>query len=219
MMDDLDDNWCLATGMGDYPADRNHADLFSRGGFPKVQPYYGRMTDVYALRDEVKPYIRSYFNAIPSLLSLENLSFWEHFHNTGGWNKTHETGGFLHHTRTMLVMERGPELWLAPFVTNQWLQDGMTIHVQHAPTQFGEVSYRIKSSVAHGYIEANVTAPTRKAPKRQAPPAIVVRLRHPEGKPMRSVSVNGQAHTDFDPARECVRVVPQGGAIWIVARY
>ena len=214
MMDDLEDNWCLATGMCDYPGDKNHADWFSRGGFPKVQPYYGRMTDVYALRDEVKPYIRSYFNAIPSLLSLENLSFWEHFHNTGGWNKTHETGGFLHQTRTMFVMERGKKLWLAPFVTNQWLQDGLVVHVHHAPTQFGDVSYRIKSSVAAGTIEAEINPPTRKAPD-----AIVIRLRHPEGKPMRSVTVNGHEHTDFDAAHEWVRVAPQSGAIRIIARY
>jgi len=85
---------------------------------------------------------------------------------------------------------------------------------RHAPTQFGEVSYRIKSSVASGTIEAEIGPPARKTPD-----VIIIRLRHPEGKPMRSVTVNGQAHADFDAARETVRVVPTGEAIRIVATY
>jgi len=213
-MDDLEDHWCLETGMGDYPADKNHKDWFDLGGFAKIQPYYGRMPQVYALRDEVKPFVRSYFNAIPSLLGSEVLSFWEHFHNTGGWNKTHETGSFLQQTRTMFVMERGKELWLAPFVTNQWMGDGMTVEISNAPTTFGEVSYRIRSFANQGFIEAHVHAPSR-----QTPEAIVVRLRHPEGKRMQSATVNGKPWTDFDPAREIVRVGGVGGDITVRANY
>jgi hypothetical protein len=66
------------------------------------------------VRDDVKPCIRSYFNALSSLLNEETLSFWKHFHNGGGWNKTHETGWFLCQTAIMFAMERGDELWLAP---------------------------------------------------------------------------------------------------------
>ena len=126
MMDYLEESQFLRTGMGDYPEAKNRQDPYNFGGFGKVQPYYGRFAEVYAGRDDVKPFIRAYFNAIPSLLSLENLSFWEHFHNTAGWNKTHETGWFLCQSRIMLVMERGDELWLAPFATSQWFKDGRT---------------------------------------------------------------------------------------------
>ena len=41
-------------------------------------------------------------------------------------------------------MERGDELWLAPFVTNNWLKDGMTIAVRNAPTKFGKINYTLK---------------------------------------------------------------------------
>ena len=87
------------------------------------------------------------------------LLFWEHFHNTGGWNKTHETGWFLCQTRTMLITERGDELWLAPFVTHHWLKDGMKVAVRNAPTRFGKVSYSITSAAAQGQIEAVVQLP------------------------------------------------------------
>ncbi len=201
--DYMEDVQFLLTGMGDYPGEQSRQDPFNLGGFAKVQPYYGRLIEIYAARDDVKPYVRAYFNAIPSLVSRENLSFWEHFHNGGAWNKTHETGWFLAQTRMMLVMERGQELWLAPFVTDQWLKDGMKLSVRNAPTRFGKVSYAITSAARRGSIEATIDPPTRNAPRE-----IVLRLRHPEGKPMRSVSVGGKPHQDFDPARQCIRLEP-----------
>jgi hypothetical protein len=213
-MDQLEDAWLLDTGMGDYAAEKNHADWFNLGGFAKVQPYYARLCEVYALQDEVRPFIRSYLNAIPSLLNPENLTFWEHFHNTGAWDKTHETGEFLRQTRTMLVMERGRELWLAPFVTSNWLRDGMAVSVNNAPTRFGPVSYRITSSVDSGSIEARIEPPTRTPPE-----ALVIRLRHPDGRHMRAVTVNGRPHTDFDARGEWVRIRAGEGAVVVRAEY
>lgn len=194
----------LADGMHDYPASESEKDWFNLGGFAKLQPYYCRIAETYALRDEVKPFIRAYFNALPSLLNTENLSLWEHFRNAGAWNKTHETGWFLVQTRTMLVTERGDELWLAPFVPAYWLENGQRVSVRQAPTAFGAVSYHLVSHVAEGYIEARVDPPDR-----EAPGTIVVRIRHPEGAKMRAVTVNGKAHDDFDSAEELVRLRPR----------
>ncbi|MFH1742625.1 MAG: NPCBM/NEW2 domain-containing protein, partial [bacterium] len=214
IMDHMEDVQFLRDGWFDYPSEKNHQDWFDFGGFGKVQPYYVRNAEVCALRDDVKPFIRSYFNTIPSLLNCENLSFWEHFHNVGAYNKTHETGYFLHQTRTMLVMERGEDLWLAPFVTNRWLEDGMTVAVRNAPTRFGPVSYRIDSSVAKSLISVTIDPPSRNAPE-----MLVVRLRHPQQKPMRSVAVNGKAHSDFDIARECVYIPPKPERIVVRVDY
>jgi hypothetical protein len=77
----MEDVQFLADGLGDYPATMNHADWFNNGGFAKVQPYYTRNCEVYAMRDEVKPFIRSYFNSFASLLNPEVLTLWEHFHH------------------------------------------------------------------------------------------------------------------------------------------
>lgn len=50
------------------------------------------------------------------------------------------------------------------------------------------------------------TSKQRSTRRPGAPDHIVIRLRHPEGKKMVRVTVNGVAHTDFDPAKETVRV-------------
>ncbi len=212
--DSMEDVWFLHSGMGDYPEAESQRDFFNLGGFSKLQPYYTRITEVYALRDDVRPFIRSYFNAIPSLLSRETLSFWEHFRNVGAWNKTHETGYFLAQTRLMLVMERGEDLWLAPFVTNNWLKDGMKVVVRNAPTQFGRVSYTITSSTDRGYLEAVIDPPTQTPPKQ-----LVIRLRHPDGKTIRAVTLNGKAHEAFDATKECVLIKPISETITVRALY
>lgn len=214
IMDYLEDVQFLRDGWGDYPAAQTRQDIFNLGGFAKLQPYYCRNAEISAMRDDVKPYIRSYFNAIPSLVNSENLSFCEHFNNLGAWNKTHETGWFLCQTELMFVMERGDELWLAPFVTNRWLQDGLKVSVQNAPTGFGKVGYTINSAVAKGEIEAVVELPSKCTAKK-----IVLRLRHPDGKPMQSVTVNGKPHADFDAKKETITIAPGDEKITVRAKY
>jgi hypothetical protein len=214
MADHMEDYQFLRTGMGAYPEEENLQDVFNRGGFAKMQPYYSRNAELSALRDDVKPFIRSYLNALASLLNQEVLFLWEHFGNYLAWNKTHETGWFLAQSRLMFVQERGDQLWLAPFVTNHWLQDGMQVAVRQAPTRFGQVAYTIKSSVDNGYIDAQIQPP-RRAPPQQ----IVIRLRHPEEKPIRSVTVGGQPHQDFEPETSIVRVKPESGTIDVRVSY
>jgi len=214
MMDHMEDVQFLSDGLFDYPAAESEKDWFNRGGFSKVQPYYCRNAEIYALRDDVKPFIRSYFNTLASMVNTENLSFWEHFHNAGAWNKTHETGYFLQQTRFTLVMERGDELWIAPLVTSNWMRDGMVVAVRNAPTRFGKLSYRIASHVRSGFIEAVIEPPTRPQPRE-----LVIRLRHPEGKRIKAVAVNGAPHADFDASREIVRIQTPAGRITVKAEY
>jgi len=203
ILDHMEDVQFLADGWFDYPAAMNEKDWFNLGGFSKVQPYYTRNCEIYALRDDIKPFLRSYFNALASLLNPEVLTFWEHFHHSGAWDKTHETGYFLHQTRTMLLTERGSDLWLAPLIPCDWLRDGQTLSVRNAPTRFGPVSYNIESHLAQGLIRATIEPPTR-----QAPDQIVLRFRHPNSHPVRSVRLNGKRHSDFDKTAGLVRLKP-----------
>jgi hypothetical protein len=214
MIDYLEDVQFLRSGWGDYPAERNRTDVFCFGGTAKLQPYYCRIAELHALRDDVKPFIRSYFNTIPMMVGREHLSLWEHLANRGAWNKTHETGWFLCQSRIVFVDDRGEELWLAPFVTSHWMKDGMKVSIRNAPTRFGNVSYTITSKVADGAIEAVVDLPKDCTAKK-----VVLRLRHPDGKPIRSVTVQGQPSTDFDPKKETISFTPTGERVTIRADY
>ena len=74
IMDHMEDVQFLSDGWFDYPATMNEKDWFDLGGFSKVQPYYTRNCEVYALRDEVKPFVRSYFNTLAAMLNPEVLT-------------------------------------------------------------------------------------------------------------------------------------------------
>jgi hypothetical protein len=215
IVDHLEDDLFLRSN---WIANRAGADEFDWGGYAKMQPYYCRIAEIHAMRDDVKPFIRSYFNVIPALLNFEDMTFWEDMisngYASGAWNKTHETGWFLGQTRIMFAAERGDELWLAPFVTNQWLKDGQKVAVRNAPTRFGKVGYTITSKAAAGEIEAVVQLPKDCSAKK-----IVLRLRHPDGKPMQSVTVQGKPHADFDPKKATVTFVPEGESVTVTAEY
>jgi len=215
IVDYLEDRWFLIDGIfGAYPAGENEEDWFNRGGFSKLQPHYTRTADLHALRDDVRPFIRTYFNSLPVLLNRENLTFWEHMNNGGAWNKTHESAWFLQMTRNMLLMERGDQLWLAPFVTTHWMHDGMEVSVDRAPTRFGAAGYTLRSFVNAGHIDATIQPPTQLPPR-----AIVLRVRHPGEKRIRSVMVDGKTHTDFDPAADVIRIAPSAQPISVRVEY
>lgn len=164
------------------------------------------------MRLEPKPFLRSYFNMLATLLNEETLWLWEHFNNTAAWNKTHETGYFLQATRFMLAMERNGELHLAPLVPSVWLKHGNAIGVTNMLTRFGTVSYRIQSRAAQGVIDAQVTLQHR-----QQPDAVYLHLRHPNGKPIRRVTVNGQEYRDFAGVR--VRLPVEEGTFRVEAQF
>lgn len=214
MLDFIEDRQFLRSGWHDFPEEQNRKDVFNFGGFGKVQPYYVRNAEIYAMQDDVKPFLRSYFNALSALLNQETLYLCEHFANAGAPDKTHETGWFLCQTATMFAVDRGDDLWLAPMTTDRWLKDGKTIEVRNLPTRFGPVAYKIVSHVNDGYAEASVGSPTRNPPKH-----VVIRVRHPEGKRIKAVTVDGKPYADFDPKTETVRLAPAGQAIQIRVEY
>jgi hypothetical protein len=214
LLNHLEDVQFLGEGWFDYPAAENTKDWFNLGGFAKVQPYYGRNAEVYALRDDVKPFVRSYFNSLASLLNTEVLTLWEHFHRSGAWDKTHETGYFLHQTRTMLVQERGDELWLGALIPSEWLRAGKKLEVAQAPTRFGTVSFRLAAEANGRQVTGEISPPTRLAPRH-----IVLRLRHPEGRALGSVAVNGREHREFDVQRNMITFAPTNRTIRFTANY
>ena len=190
----------------------NQRRWFDKGGFSKYQPAHSRIVRIHGLRDDVKAVIRSNFNEIPGGFDSENLALWEHPCATAAWNKTHTTGRMVAQSRQMFVMEKGRQLWLAPFVPNHYLNDGEKVSVMNAPTHFGHTNYVITSSVNQGFIEATIDPPIRNAPE-----TIIIRIRHPEGRSMRSVLVNGKPHKDFNAEKEYIQLEPSETTIKVRA--
>ena len=123
--------------------------------------------------------------------------------------------------RHMLVSEEASEpgefsggLLLLPAVPRAWLRDGRTIGLTNAPTQFGPVSLKVRSTVDSGRIEARVVASGLKKCR-----TIRLRIRHPEARLPRSVIVNGKPWSDFDPAGEWVVLPGEGSEYNVVLNY
>ena len=51
------------------------------------------------------------------------------------------------------------------------------------------------------------------------PKQIVLRLRHPQGKPIRKVTVNGKDHKNFDATDGTIRIEPANKTIRVKAEY
>ena len=116
-------------------------------------------------------------------------------------DKSFEEAAFLERLRIMLVMEDGASLWLARGTPRAWLEQGKTVSVERMPSHFGPVTYRIVSDVDRNRITATVELPTRTVPRE-----VVLRLRHPKAAAMERVLIDGKGWTDFDAAREVVRL-------------
>ncbi len=66
----------------------------------------------------------------------------------------------------------------------------------------------------HGKITATVAIPSRNQPQ-----SVIVRLRHPQAKPIKHVKVNGKTWSDFDPKKELIRLNELSGSVKVEAGY
>lgn len=180
-------------------------------------PKASHNANVYLLQDDVPEFLRFWSNTAATIVGA-NGKFWEPWHPTDFADCTDPDNGtagwFLENFRNLLVMEDGASLWIARGTPRAWLEPGKTIAVRNAPTYFGTLAYEITSDLDHGQIRATVDVPKRAAPK-----TVLLRLRHPAGKPLQSVIVNGHPWPAFDRAREVVELSGVTGTVKIVARY
>ncbi len=94
--------------------------------------------------------------------------------------------------RHMILREEGDILLIGEAVPRAWLADGKSVNVTSAPTRFGEMSAAITSHVGSGNISVKLIPPVRIPPRR-----VVVTLRHPKFKPIRSITLDGQKYSNF----------------------
>lgn len=196
----------------------DHEDnLFYKGWGIANEPVYNQHATAHLLRDDVPAVIRAFYSYMASAFSHGALEPVEHRWTHGQYFGPPSTdGAWFELYRNMLVHEQDDgALVLARATPRAWLSDGKTIEVERAPTYFGTVSLEIESRAASGSIRAEIGMPSRSRPK-----TLLVRLRHPEAKALRSVTVNGRNWTDFDPQKEWVRIpAPTETRYSVEARY
>jgi len=193
------------------------ADAWFWNCFGASLPKASHNANIYLLQDDVPNFLRFWMNSYAGMVGSDG-KMWE----WGQWGQYTDcaapdngtAGWFLENFRNLLVMEDGQTLWLARATPRAWLEQGKSIAVGSAPTYFGPVAYEIVSQVDAGKIIASVVIPSRRPPQ-----AVMLRFRHPQAKPIKSVTLNGQNWQQFNPGKEVILVTGVQANATIVANY
>jgi hypothetical protein len=180
----------------------DHEDnLYLHGWGMANEPVYNPQATAYLLRDDPTAAIRAFYSYLACAFSHSALEPVEHRWTWGQYFGPPSTdGAWFELYRNMLIHELDDgSLLLLAATPRKWLTDGRQIAVERAPTYYGVVSLTVDSHAGSGSLTAGIETPKRVPMKR-----LIVRFRHPEAKPMRSVTINGQNWTGFDAQKEWV---------------
>ncbi|MEW6237563.1 MAG: hypothetical protein AB1656_19445 [Candidatus Omnitrophota bacterium] len=196
----------------------DHEDNFYLKGWGMAnEPVYNPQATAYLLRDDPKAVIRAFYSYMACAFSHSALEPVEHRWFWGQYFGPPSTdGAWFELYRNMLVRERDDDsLLLLQATPRKWLEDGKRIEVENAPTYYGKIAFTATSQVHAGRLTAEIDAPCGDSLK-----TLLLRLRHPSAKPMRSVTVNGQDWRDFDIDKEWIAIKnPRGQHYSIIASY
>ncbi len=209
MIQNLEDNLFLSPESGSGIPDPRRT-FFNLGGFT-LQPHLLDLSLVYLQRDQVPNFLRAFYNSAWASLHPDVLCFAEwvpRFGEGGGpLYKTPDECKFIQWMRQMLVLERDQILELGLGVPRAWMRQGQRIHIDRAATFFGSLTLEIVSHAATDTVTATASiAPTAK------PARVLLRLRHPEGKPLRFAYVN-ERPAEILPERQMI-VLPSEATHW-----
>ncbi|MEW5978428.1 MAG: hypothetical protein AB1898_21745 [Acidobacteriota bacterium] len=202
ILKDYEDNLYISERYG-YSIPAFDRFWFSRGGF-SMQANLLDSPPPYLYRDQIKHYLRAYFNAFASAFYPEIRMCNEHSlpelgYPMGDHFKSSDEAQSTYWLRLMFVSEQGKDLYLGQAIPRYWLKQGQSVAIERAASHFGPLSFRITSDVERGTLKALVDPPSRNQAE-----TIYVRFRHPQQKSIQKVSVNGRDYSRFDPAKEWV---------------
>ena len=178
-------------------------NLFLHGWGLANEPVYNQQATAYLFRDDVKATINAFYSLMAGGFSHGVYEPVEHRWRWGQYFGPPSTdGAWFELYRNMLVRETDDQtLLLAQATPRAWLEDGKRISVKNAPTWFGNISFEIHSSTDSGTVGA-----TFQLQDRQPGTTILLRIRHPQGKPIQHVTINDKPWQDFDSQKEWVRI-------------
>lgn len=196
----------------------DHEDnLYLKGWGMANEPVYNPQATAFLLRDDPMAAIRAFYSYMACAFSRGALEPVEHRWTWVQYFGPPSTdGAWFELYRNMLIREADENsLLLLQATPRRWLEDGKRIEVERAPSDFGRLSMSVESRSAGGEIRAEVNLSAASRLK-----TLLVRFRHPEGKAMRTVAVNGEPWDDFDPRKEWVRIeTPAPRSYTITVRY
>jgi hypothetical protein len=203
ILKDYEDNLYISQQYG-YSIPVFEEFWFSRGGF-SMQANLLDGPLPYLYRDEVKHYLRAFFNGFASGFYPETKMLNEHSkpelgYPAGDHFKSSDESQVAYWLRLMFVREAGSDLYLGQAIPRYWLRDGSAIGIRNAATHFGSMSLGFRSSVGRDRRIVVELDP----PKRNPPKTIHLRLRHPDEAPIKSVTRNGKPYEKFDVAKEWI---------------
>ena len=203
ILEDYEDNLYISDRYG-YAIPTFDRFWFSRGGF-SMQSNLLDGPLPYLWRDEIKHFLRAYFNGFASAFYPEIRMCNEHClpelgYPAGDHFKTSDEAQSTYWLRLMFVNDQmPPDLYLGQAIPRYWLSKGYKVGIERAPSRFGVLSFALESDAGNDKIRATIDPPTRNSPNN-----IFIRFRHPKERPIKSVTVNGQPHDRFDPKKEWV---------------
>jgi hypothetical protein len=218
ILKDYEDNLYISERYG-YAIPAFEEFWFSRGGF-SMQANLLDGPLPYLWRDDIKHFVRAYFNGFASAFYPEIRMCNEHSlpelgYPRGDHFKSSDEAQSTYWLRLMFVNEMGHRLYLGQAIPRYWLSQGNRIGIRNAPSSFGALSFTMESKSADGLIHVVLDPPRRNPPE-----GIFLRLRHPDGNWIKSVTVNGQPYGRFDAEKEWI-ILPGklDGQQEIIVRY
>ncbi|MBX3258018.1 MAG: hypothetical protein KF862_28055 [Chitinophagaceae bacterium] len=204
-------NWLTTAMLHDH-----EDNLFLKNQGAANEPVYVQQATPYFLRDNAKAVIRAFYSLMACGFSHEQYTSLEHRWAWGQYYGPPSTdGAWFEIYRKMLLNEIGNDtLMIGQAIPQQWLEAGKKIDVKDVPTYFGKTSFHINGLDGNNEIKATVEAPDRNPPKQ-----LIVRFRHPLGKQIRSVTVNGKHWKNFNVKKEYISIPAPSGKYIISAKY
>lgn len=195
----------------------DHEDnLFLHGWGMANEPVYNPQATAYLQRDDPQAAVKAFYSMMACAFSHSTFEPVEHRWFWGQYFGPPSTdGAWFELYRNMLIRECGGDaLFLLQAAPRKWLADGQRIEVQNAPTEYGDISFTVESQTNASRILAEIDTP------RRTPKSLLIRLRHPDARPLQSVTVNNIYWRDYDIQKEWVVIQnPNQPHYSIVAKY
>ena len=161
-------------------------DRWMEGNVTRAEPYYNPQRQIYLGQDDIPGFVLMYYTLLVEGMDRQTYVTGEYHH--GQQNLPWSDAEHSRTQRMQLVRETDKGgIDYATATPRAWLEDGKTVAFEDGATYYGKTSMKIESQAAKGTITATIQPPDRKAiPLR-------LRLRHPEAKAIKSVTINGKA--------------------------